>query len=200
MESITKAKLLAVEGHDEVIFFNELFKYIGIEDSVELWEVGGKDQFKNKMPVLQKTTGFNKLETIGIIRDADESFENAFKSIKGVLEKMKFQAPERAGEFTAGIPKIGIFVMPDNVNEGSLENLCLDTVKDDDAMECVDQVINCAKKLKKPPKNIPKAKTQAFLALMPEIAKNLGNGAQKGYWNFDSQRLKPLIDFLNQLK
>lgn len=85
-------------------------------NDVDLRGVGGKDQFKNKMPGLQKTTGFNKLDAIGIVRDADESFEKAFESIKGVLEKMGFQAPGKAGEFTAGSPKIGIFIMPDNAN------------------------------------------------------------------------------------
>ena len=82
---LTKTKLLAVEGTDEIIFFEELFKHIGILDKVELREVGGKDQFKIKMPALQKTTGFNDLESIAIIRDADESFKGAFESIKKII-------------------------------------------------------------------------------------------------------------------
>ena len=197
---LTKTKLLAVEGTDEIIFFEELFKHIGILDKVELREVGGKDQFKIKMPALQKTTGFNDLESIAIIRDADESFKGAFESIKKILEKMNLQVPARPGIFAEGIPKVGFFIMPDNTGNGMLENLCLDTVKDDKAIECVDQFIDCAKKLKKQPKNAAKTKAQAYLSLMPEIANSVGRGAQKGYWNFDSSELKPLIHFINQLK
>jgi hypothetical protein len=199
VKPLKKTKLLAVEGTDEVIFFEELFKHIGMLDKVELREVGGKDQFKIKMPTLQKTTGFNNLDAIGIIRDADENFESAFESIKGVFEKMGIQVPARPGQFSDGVPKVGIFIMPDNANKGMLENLCLNTVKDDQAMECVDQFINCAKELKKQPKNAAKTKAQAYLALMPEIANSVGRGAQKGYWNFNSRELIPLINFINQL-
>jgi len=197
---LTKAALLAVEGTDEVIFFGELFKYMGMADMVDLREVGGKDQFKIKMPVLQKTTGFTDLETIVVVRDADESHEGALESIKGVLKKMGLQAPGKAGEFSRGTPRVGVFIMPDNANNGMLENLCLDTAADEEAMRCVDQLVHCAQKLKKPPKNIYKARVQAFLAIMPEIANSVGRGAQKGYWNFDSVKLQPLIEFINQLK
>lgn len=200
VKPLKKTKLLAVEGTDEVIFFEELFKHIGMLDIVELREVGGKDQFKIKMPTLLKTTGFNNLDAIGIIRDADENFGSAFESIKNVLKKMGIRVPDRPGQFSDAIPKVGIFIMPDNANKGMLENLCLNTVKDDKAIECVDQFIDCAKKLKKQPKNVAKTKTQAYLALMPEIANSVGRGAQKGYWNFNSVKLKPLINFLTQLK
>jgi hypothetical protein len=46
---------------------------------------------------------------------------------------------------------------------------------------------------------LTKTKAQAYLALMPEIANSVGRGAQKGYWNFDSSELTPLIHFINQL-
>jgi len=199
-EPITKKKLLAVEGIDELNFFEELFKHIGMADTVDLRDVGGKDQFKNKMPALKKITGFNKLEAIAIIRDADESLKSAFESIKGVLEKMDLKAPARPGKFSGGIPKVGIFIMPDNANNGMLENLCLDTVKDHEAMKCVNPFIDCSKELKEQPKNIAKAKAQSFLALMPEIANSVGRGAKKDYWDFDSVELKALIRFLTQLK
>jgi hypothetical protein len=80
-----------------------------------------------------------------------------------------------------------------------LENLCLETVRDAEAMACVNQLIDCAKKLEKLPKNITKARAQVFLALMPDIANSVGRGAQKGHWNFESSKLKPLIEFLYQL-
>ncbi|MCP5105219.1 MAG: hypothetical protein GY950_17655 [bacterium] len=198
-EHITKRKLLVVEGKDEIVFFEELFKHIGMVDTVELREVGGKDQFKKDLPALKIATGFNKLETIAVIRDADESFEGAFESIRGILNKMGFRTPGRPGEFSPGTPRVGIFIMPDNANQGMLENLCLDTVKDDEAMKCVNQFIDCSQKLKKKPRNIHKARAHAFLSVMPEIANSVGRGAQKGHWDFDSTKLKPLIKFIGQL-
>jgi hypothetical protein len=196
---LTKKKLLAVEGMDEVVFFEELLRHMGMTDKIDVRQVGGKDQFKIKLPVLQKITGFDKLETVGIIRDADESFERAFESVKGVLQKMGLQVPVRSGDFSKGIPGVGIFIMPDNAGKGMLEDLCLQTVKGETAMECVKQFIDCAGKLKNKPKNISRAKAQAFLTIMPEIASSVGRGAQKRYWDFESAELKPLLHFLSRL-
>jgi hypothetical protein len=196
---LTRTKLLAVEGIDEVVFFEELLKHLDMIDSVDVRQVGGKDQFKIKMPVLQKSSGFNRLESVAIIRDADENTSGAFNSIKKILDKMHLPAPGKPGDFYNGTPRVGIFIMPDNTRKGMLETLCIDTVEDNDAMRCVDEFVRCSLDLKRKPRNIDKAKAHAFLSIMPDIANSLGRGAQKGYWNFNAPALKPLIAFLSQL-
>ncbi len=201
-EPITKKKLLAVEGNDEKKFFKELFKHMGMDAIVQVFDVAGKDNFKKEMPLLKKATGFNDLEAIGIIRDADDSFENAFKSVNGVLKENGLQTPKKPGEFSQGNPKVGIFIMPDNSNPGMLEDLCLETVKEAEEMKCVKQFLACAKQLENPPKekDIPKAQVQSFLAIKSEVPNSVGRGAQKGHWDFDSVKLDPLKVFLSQLK
>jgi hypothetical protein len=198
---ITKKKLLGVEGKDEIDFFEELFKHMGMENKVDLREVKGKYNFKKEIPLLKKATGFSGLEAIAIIRDADDSCRSAFESIKGVLKKNNLLPPRKPGEFSQGNPKVGVFIMPDNKNSGKLENLCLETVKGEEGMKCVDSFIGCANRLENPPKekDISKAKVQAFLAIMPEVPHRLGIGAKKGYWDFDSAPLEPLKNFLSEL-
>jgi len=198
---ITKKNLLAVEGNDEVIFFNELLRHMGMDESVEVFEVGGKDRFKKKIPVLLRTPGAGNLQAIAIIRDADDSFENAFKSVQGVLKQNLLPAPKNPGEFTQGNPKVGVFILPDNFSPGMLENICLETVKNAEEMECVDRFIDCTRGLKKLPveKDIPKARVQTFLAIKPDVPNSIGRGAQKRHWNFDSPGLYPLKNFLSQL-
>ncbi|MFC2146764.1 DUF3226 domain-containing protein [Acidobacteriota bacterium] len=200
-ESIKKKKLLLVEGKDEKIFFEELFKHMTKEDIVEVHDVAGKDNFKKDMPTFVITPGFNDVETIAIVRDADDSCTSAFQSVEGVLKENSFLPPERPGEFSQGNPKMGVFIMPDNINPGMLENLCLETVKEKEGMECVNRFIDCANQLENPPKNrdIAKAKVQAFLAIMPGVFDMVGLGAKKGYWDFDSAALKPLKNFLSEL-
>jgi len=46
---IIKKKLLGVEGKDEIAFFEELFKHMGMENKVDLREVKGKDNFKKEI-------------------------------------------------------------------------------------------------------------------------------------------------------
>ncbi len=196
----TKKRLLAVEGEDEINFFEKLLKHIGISDRVDIRKAGGKDNFKNLMQAFTVTRGFRDIGMIAIIRDADDNAEDAFRSASGVLKKIGMKPPDSPGRFSSGIPAVGIFIVPDNSSGGMLEDLCLGTVENHEAMKCVDDFIACTQRLKEAPKNIPKAKVQAFLAAKPRIVGSVGLGAQKGYWNFDSKRLQPLIAFLNQLK
>ncbi|KJU87641.1 hypothetical protein MBAV_000165, partial [Candidatus Magnetobacterium bavaricum] len=73
--------------------------------------------------------------------------------------------------------------------------------KDHHACDCVERFIDdCAKALTQPPKNIPKAKAQAYLAIMPDIVNSVGVGAAAGYWNFASDELDDLRGFLGNLK
>ena len=77
-----------------------------------------------------------------------------------------------------------------------LEDLCLKTVEHHPAMRCVATFIGCVLELENPPNNIAKAKAQAFLAAMPRLVNSVGLGAQKGYWDFNSEELTDLKAFI----
>lgn len=196
----TKTRILIVEGKDEVDFFTKLLDKNGLLNQVDIRDAKGKDNFKNIIPALIKTTGFNKVEAMAIIRDADKNVEDAFKSIRDILKRENLIYPYKPGLYsTTKKLKIGIFILPDNKNKGMLEDLLLITVKNHEAMNCVDEFIKCTNKLKNSPKNISKSKIQSFLAAMPENANSIGIGAQKDYWDLNSKALKPLISFLKNL-
>ena len=197
---IRKKKVLAVEGDDEINFFDSLLKYMGISDA-EIHKVGGKNQFKNKLPALVNTTGFfDNVETFAVIRDANADANAAFSSIKNILQKQNLTPPTQMNKFANNGLKLGIFIMPGNSAEGMLEDLCLRTVQHHPKMNCINEFMDCILKLKEPPKNVAKAKAQSYLAAMPIIANSVGIGARKGYWNFDSDELKELKIFLENLK
>lgn len=203
-QSISQKKLLAVEGKDDVEFFEALLKDMKIGEC-EIREVGGKDQFKNKIPALVKVPGFSNVQRLGIIRDADKNPSAAFDSIVNILKKEKLNGkslvgPKKINQFGRGIIKIGIYLMPGKSQLGMLEDLCLKTVENQPAMKCVDFFVECASKLKKKPRNLSKTKVQTYLAAMPEIVNSLGIGAKKGYWNFGSSELNDLKSFLEKMK
>ena len=188
MNVIRKKKVLAVEGKDEENFFEALLKYVDITDFA-IHAVGGKDQFKNKLPALVRISGFSDVEVLAVIRDADKDANAAFKSIRDILKKEGLKPPKSRNQFSSGKPKIGIFIMPGNSDKGMLEDLCIETVKDHPAMKCVNTFIECVSKLEPQPNNLTKAKAQAFLSAMPNIVNSVGIAAQKKYWNFDSKKL-----------
>ncbi len=193
-EPIRSHKLIAVEGNDEIQFFKAFLRHIGCTD-YDIREVGGKDQFKRKLPALVKTTGFSGVEAFAIIRDADKDALSSFDSVRNILRNVELDASDEMNKFSKSKPSIGVYIMPGNSKEGMLEDLCLKTVKDHPTMKCVDPFVQCIMELDEHPHNLSKAKAQAFLAAMPEIANSVGLGAQKGYWGFDSPELESLKKF-----
>lgn len=195
---IKSKKLLIVEGKDEINFFSCLLRHMNISD-LQVMDVGGVDQFKNKFPALRRASGFSDIMSMAIVRDAESDANSAFSSIRNILQKEGLKPPEKPNQFSGSNPKIGIFIMPGDANQGMIEDLCLKTVKDHVALKCVDSFIDCISNMDIHPKNISKSKAQIFLAAMPEIVCRVGLGAEKGYWNFDSDELSNLKYFLNKL-
>lgn len=201
---ITNTKILAVEGIDDKNFFDKLLKCLSISD-FQIEDVGGKDKFPKRFPALLKTPGFYAPDQtpivthLAIIRDKDE--DEAFKSISKIVTNAGLKPPTKQSTFSDGIPKVGIFIMPGETIEGTmLEDLCLKTVENRPVMKCVNDFITCTCALEIKPKNLSKAKVQAFLAAQPDIANSVGIGAQKNYWDFGSPDLGELKQFLNQMK
>lgn len=197
-------KIIAVEGPDDDNFFDALLRRMNIKD-YDIRFVGGKDEFKNKLPALKNVSGFFNangspfVTHLAVVRD--ENSDNAFTSVTNILKKEGFTPPKKHGLFSNGNPKIGIFIMPGTTVKGTmLEDLCLKTVEKTPAMKCVNEFASCVSAMEPKPKNISKAKAQTFLAAQPEIANSVGVGAQKGYWDFESPALEELKQFLSHLK
>jgi len=210
--SIAHAKLLLVEGRDEFNFFSSLLEHIGVDD-IEIREVGGKDKFPSELPAVLKDPGFGLVRIYGIIRDADTSADNTFRSVQGLLRKHREPVPGKVNDF-ASHPgqsrKVGVFILPGNSATGMLEELCLNTVEDHPIMPCVEGFIQCIESKArdaslepnryKLPKCMPKAKARAFLAGMCEDVPSVGIGAQKKCWNLDHPRLDLLRGFLEHFR
>ncbi len=198
-EIISRSKLLLVEGKDEVSVFERLIDQLCIND-IQTIDVGGKDQFQRRFPALMVRPGFTQVEQIGLIRDADDSFADAFDSLCGVLMAAGYPTPSANGLFSSGKPAIGVFVLPNNQTNGVLEDLLVDSVDQTDAFNCVDSFSDCISELENRPKNLSKSKAQAYLAAMPDECRSVGVAAQKGYWNFDASCFEPLKSFLLNFK
>jgi len=202
--AITARSVLAVEGEDERKFFEALLRHINVI-GVQIEPVGGKDQFRDKLPALLRTPGFYKadgssfVEHLALVRD--KNGDDAFESIANIVTKAGLIPPLRSGQFSEGSPRVGIFIMPGgNIAGTMLEDLCLEMVKDHPAMTCVRSFADCVQRLAGPPRSPSKAKCQIFLAAQGEIVNSVGLGAQKGHWNLDAPCLDELKRFLLTLK
>ncbi len=214
LRAFKSPKIILVEGVSDIKFFVAFLDHLEIGDfyaslmtpesridDVCVCQVKSKDKFKEILPFISTIPGFSDVTHLIIIRDADnDGANNAFKSIQNLIKRAKLTPPDKMNVFSSGSPHIGVYILPDNKNKGMLENLCLESISDEPTLKCLDPFVNCIDGLENPPKNIAKAKVQAYLAARQETARDVGEGAEKGYWNFDADCFTDLKEFLLKLK
>lgn len=194
---INSKKIIAVEGKDEVNFLYALLKHLKITE-IQVINFGGKHKFTNKIEQITKLEDFDNVTHFGLIRDADDSYTSAFDSVTLSLKKVNLPFPKKNTFFSEKLnPKIGIYIMPDINKVGMLENLCIETIKNNDEFDCIEKFINC---LSEKPKKIEKSIIQIYLAIKNPIVNSLGLGALKGYFNFNDAKMKAINDFLLEFK
>jgi hypothetical protein len=142
--TVKSNNLLAVEGKDECNFFKAVLEYENI-NNIQVIDIGGKDKFKIEFPLLINSEGFSEVHALGFVRDAEEDQAlSAFSSICGILKKNGLPVPKIMNSINnERNMKIGVFIMPNNIDEGMLEDLCLESVKTKPVFECVNEYIKC---------------------------------------------------------
>ncbi len=207
--NIQRSKLILCEGKDEYEFFTALLKHLGRAD-VQPIPVGGKHHFSPKITVLVQDPSFKQITDILIVRDADylvngAGFAATWSSVLGTLQHHKLPSPITHGQFTtSGVPRIGVFVMPDGTSDGILETLCVSAIQSEPATPCVRDFFKCLQTSNVPghphlPRNRDKAFTRVFLATRAEPDKLLGQAAQAGYWPWADAAFTAIIDLLRNL-
>jgi hypothetical protein len=196
-QEITKPKLLIGEGIDELRFFKALLKFLDISH-IQVEQYGGKDKLSKYLRGLSKRPGYQGLESLGIFRDADQNAKSAFQSVENYLKATQLPSPSKSGQFADGKPRVGVFILPDGVNPGMLEDVCLAAVQSSKEMRCVDQYFQCLATTTQP-RHLSKARVHVWLASQIEPDKRLAEAAAAGYWPWESQAFDSIKQFLNAL-
>ncbi len=201
---IKSVKLLAVEGQDEWYFFKRfLEKHLKISD-VQIIDIGGESNFASKLELLRLSPDFSKVEIIGFIQNADNDIEKSFEKIQvAIKDNLNMIAPRNINTWEYNKPQLGVFILPNSIENGMLEDLCLKSVASDPIMPCLDAYFKCIEGIlpkNKQPKNIAKTMTQAFLASRKEYKSSVGFAVEEDYWNFDDDCMKEIKDFLTFFK
>lgn len=199
-DSINSSHLLLVEGKDEVLLVRALLRHRELGEDPQIMDVGGAKNFRTRIKAIPKTPGYFKVKSIGIMRDAEDSKEATFQSIRDALNAAGIPAPQQCNQSVMGPPAVFILIIPPDEEAGMLETLCMKSVATDPATPCVDQLFQCVSGQGLTlPKNIHKARTHAFLATRKEPDKRLGEGAEAGYWDLDSEVFSPIRDFISKV-
>ena len=206
---IKQPKLLIVEGKDEENFFAAaLTAHLGLAD-VQVLSIGGKTLLTRNLNALTNDPAFSMVQSLAIVRDADltpagsavSAAASAFESIRYSLTAPGVQLACPAGHalFSAGPPRVGVFIMPDGIADGMLETLCVSAASSLPEYACVTSFFACCQGHGAIPNNIHKARAHAFLASRVESDRRVGEAALAGYWPFAEPAFHPLWTFLQAL-
>jgi Protein of unknown function (DUF3226) len=162
--TLSKPKLLLVEGKDDKAFFSSMVKRLDLSTSIEVREFRGTGNLPAAMKALTKDPGRALLKALGVIRDADNDADRTFQSTCTALQNAGLPKPQRQRTHAGNNPQVTVMILPVGKKSGMLEDVCLKSVEDDAAMKCVDRYFQClAKCLNELPGNLAKAKVRTFL-------------------------------------
>ncbi len=209
---LTKVKQLLVEGRTPELFFAALAAHLRLE-SVEVWDFGSISQLTQFLKAFCARPEYKaQVQSLAIIRDAEflppapanqpvpSAVERAFQSIRSSLAAAGQPSPDAPGIFAPTTPRDGVFVLPNCRDEGMLETLCLESVLTARTSQCIEQYFTCMETEAGPrPRNMPKARTFAFLATKDLSDALVGRAAQNGIWPWDCEAFQPLRAFLQAM-
>lgn len=157
----------------------------------ENFDVKDCDGITKLMEVLKMTlTNPSHLKTIGIILDADNDLAARLDQIRNIVKPLGYTIPKVLP--TKGLictspdsinPRLGVWLMPDNVNLGMVEDFALSLVPQNDSLineaESILQRIEQVGIQKYIPKHRSKAKIHTYLAWQDEPGAPIGQSITK---------------------
>ncbi len=197
---IFQSKLLLVEGRDDQEVFKFLCRLGGI-DNIQIIRYGGRDKLRNFISNLLRIDGFNDVTALGVVMDADTNANATKDRIVNALNNVDLPVPSRALELNVlGFPRVVFLVLPCGESSGELEDVCLASIEDEDALQCVEEFLTCVEDRGITIRKKSKARLQAYLSTKRDPDKRIGEAMNAGYFSKDSDAFKPLRSLLTILK
>ena len=200
--AIEETKIILAEGADAYWFLIWAYQEWDVS-GVQVLDFGGITQLTSYLNAFRKLEGFEQVRSLVVARDAETSAASAFEQVKTSLAKTSFPVPESVFAFAVGEPQTAVMLFPgleatsDQLREtGTLEDLCLSTVADDPLFVCVDEFVDCAKRVAADTDerlvHPRKARLHAFLAGKQDFTGyKLGEATKMGAWDLNHPAMAP---------
>lgn len=208
--------ILLVEGKSDEVFFGALYKTLGLSAKVQVappLEVGGSSNNKegalNHLPVLLNQLPDGQLERLGVIVDADYSaagglgYQRTVDRVSEIVLKSGFSRPKPIGKsgglaFSSadGFHDFGLWVMPDNHNDGMLEDWIKSSIVQSESplLTQAQQAVGALKEPKFKQLHLSKAEVATWLAWQ----RNPGRGFESAVTELLLDRQARPMDLLEQ--
>ena len=164
---------------------------------------GGIDRLLQDAPVFLRSAAYQR---IGIVCDANSDLENRWLQIKTRAEREGVNLPDlpqSEGTIVEGPRgRVGVWVMPDNVASGALEEFLYSLVPEEDPTWIfADEAVIEARRLEAPCKEKDHAKSvlHTWLAWREEPGKPLGIAIRSEYFGKDSDEALRFVAWFHRL-
>ena len=144
--------------------------------------------------------GFQTIQSLGIVRDAETSAERAFQSVQYSLGRAKLSAPDSPVERTDTNPAVAVLILPGDNRQGMLETLLCESFAATPVEDCINDFFKCVESL--PDMSIErsdKARAHAYLTTKPNPHFSVGVAAKNDYWDLDHNVFSTVRDFLQTI-
>ena len=198
-KEIKSAIQLLVEGNDSRNFFEAFVEHLSLEN-IQIQNFGGVSELGGFLRALVNAPGFQTVQSLGIVRDAETSAGGAFQSVQSSLERAELPMPDSPAERTNTSPAVTVLILPGDNRQGMLETLLCESFADDPVEECIDDFFKCVESL--PDVSIErsdKARAHAYLTTRPNPHLSVGVAAKNDYWDLDHSVFNTVRDFLQTI-
>lgn len=103
--AITKSRLLVAEGPDAYWFCIWATQAYGLT-GIQVVNFGGNQELADRLELLKNITGFDLVESLAIIRDAEGDGTAALRSVCGALGRAGLPAPTKPCQIESGKPNV----------------------------------------------------------------------------------------------
>ncbi|MDM8544953.1 hypothetical protein QUF61_00520 [Candidatus Venteria ishoeyi] len=210
----TSQKILLVEGDSDKSFFEKICKKLSLDNSVQVAppkDVGGgrnsKEGVFQRLEILLPQLADGQLTHIAVVIDADYvecnglGLQRTIERVSKIVKPFDFelrQDDRKKGLYfkhSDGFSDFGLWVMPDNENEGMLEDWIKPCIKNDES-ELFEKASQAVASLSSP-KFKPHLKTKAKIATWLAWQKQPGHGL---YWAIKENLLDEDIEYYKNLE
>lgn len=203
------AKTLLVEGKDDLFVVANLCQHRGVPEFCIQDSDDGVDGLLRGLPVRLKAC--NEGDVLGVMLDADENLSNRWQAVRDRLLSYGYSEvpdhPDPAGTIIERphgglLPRFGVWLMPDNRENGILEDFLRFLVPDGSPLlEHADNSLNAipGDQILFPVVRRPKALIHTWLAWQSEPGRPLGQAISNRFLDPDAPGADTLVAWLDRL-
>ncbi len=202
---ITK-RLLVVEGPDDKHVLWAILNRHQFNPEFEIEEEGGFENVRSRLAIYLKPG--TDLERLGVVVDADTDIRVRWEAIMRTLSRAGYQDvlehPDPAGTVIEHglLPRVGVWIMPNNAFPGMLEDYLCFLVPPGDALferatRCIDGIPLEERRFSET--QATKALIHTWLAWQDDPGTPLGQAITKRYIQPEGNHIEDLLDWLTRL-